>query len=92
MRTSRFKAEEVLEFLEEAANGTPVKRICIRVGISEATFYHWQTQYLGLDAKGVQRLRELEQENSRLRRALGLKNLHINVLKAELSNRAQASQ
>ena len=83
MRKSRFKPKDVVKLLDEAAIGVPVREICIRAGISEATFYNWKMQYEGLDAKGVRRLRELEQENSRLRRILSVKDLQIDVLKAQ---------
>ncbi|MGH9573858.1 MAG: transposase [Candidatus Acidiferrales bacterium] len=86
MRKSRFEAKDVVKLLDEAAIGVPVREICIRAGISEATFYNWKTTYEGLDAKGIRRLRELEQENSRLRRALSVKNLQIDVLKAQLEH------
>jgi putative transposase len=86
MRTSRFEAEEIIDLLNEAAEGVPVREICIRIGVSEATFYTWRTRYRGLAASGIRRLRELEQENSRLRRDLGNKNLEVDVLRAELSN------
>ena len=85
MRKSRFEAEEIIELLNEAASGVLVRKICIRIGVSEATFYRWRTQYQGLPASGIRRLRELEQENSRLRRDLGNKNLECDVLRAELS-------
>lgn len=84
MRTSRFEADEVINLLNEAAAGVPVKDICIRIGVSEATFYKWKMQYEGLHPSGVRRLRELEQENSNLRRALLGKKLEVDVLKAEL--------
>lgn len=84
MRTSRFDAEEVINLLNEAETGVPVRDICIRIGVSEATFYRWKTQYEGLHPSGVRRLRELEQENSRLRRALWGKKLEVDVLRAEL--------
>lgn len=86
MRKSRFKPNDVVKLLDEAAAGVAVREICIRTGISEATFYNWKMQYEGLDAKGIRRLRQLEQENSRLRRALGAKNLQIDVLKARLEH------
>ena len=85
MRKSRFSASEIVELLREAVEGVPVREICIRIGVSETTFYKWRTHYEGLDAEGVRRLRELEQENSRLRRIVDLQVLHIDVLKAELS-------
>ncbi len=91
MRTSRFEAEEVINLLNEAASGVPVREICIRIGVSEATFYRWRTQYEGLRANGIRRLRELEQENSRLRRDLGNKNLEIGVLRAELNHDQNSS-
>jgi transposase len=84
MRKSRFKPQHVLDLLNEAASGVSVREICLRAGISETTFYNWKMNYEGLDAKGVRRLRQLEQENSKLRRILGNKNMQIEVLKAEL--------
>ena len=84
MRTSRFKPEDVLNLLSEAAAGEPVRDICIRNNISETTFYRWKAQYEGLGPNGIRRVRELEQENSRLRRVLGIKELEIDVLRAEL--------
>ncbi|HKQ85925.1 MAG TPA: transposase [Candidatus Acidoferrales bacterium] len=84
MRTSRFKPEEVLASLDQVQRGVPVREISIRAGISESTLYNWKIQYEGLDAGGIRRLRQLEQENSRLRRILGVKDLHIDVLKAQL--------
>jgi putative transposase len=86
MRTSRFKPKEVVKLLSEAAAGVPVREICVRIGISEVTFYRWKAQYEGLDAKGVRRLRQLEQENSRLRRTLSIKVLQLDVLAAELKH------
>ncbi len=85
MRTSRFEAEDVISFLNEAAAGVPVRNICTRIGVSEATFYRWKAQYEGLPPSGVRRLRELEQENSRLRRALLGKKIEVDVLRAELT-------
>jgi len=84
MRTSRFKPEEVVEILNEATAGLPVREICIQRRISETTFYRWKAQYEGLGPTGIRRLRNLEQENSRLRRILGIKELEVDVLRAEL--------
>ncbi len=88
MRTSRFKPEEVLATLNEFQKGAPVREITVRAGISEATLYNWNVKYQGLDAGGIRRLRQLEKENCRLRRILGLKDLQIDVLKAELREAA----
>ena len=83
MRTSKFKPEEVVQLLSEAAAGIPVREICIRTGISEPTFYGWRARYEGLDAQGVRRLRELVHENSRLRSALSIRELEVEILTAE---------
>ena len=90
MRTSRFKPEEVLAFLQEAQRGVPVREICIRNRINEATFYRWRSQYKGLDVSGIRRLRQLEQENSNLRRMLGTSNLQVRVLKDQLSHHPES--
>jgi putative transposase len=66
------------------SDGASVHEISLRTGISEVTLYRWKTQYEGLDAKGVRRLRELEQENSRLRRTLSIRELQLDVLTSEL--------
>lgn len=83
MRTSRFKAEQVVDFLKQAEAGIPVREICIGNNISETTFYRWKEYYDGLGPNGIRRLRELEQENSRLRSELSVKDLEIDILRAE---------
>ena len=89
MRKSRFTEQEVLHALKDFANGTSVRTISLRVGVSESTIYQWKARYDGLQATGVARLRALEQENSRLRRITDLQSLHINVLKSELSRNSK---
>lgn len=86
MRTSRFKAEEVVRLLDEVASGAPVREICIRAGVSETTLYMWRARYSGLGPRGIDRLRQLERENSALRTVLDVKDLEIDVLKAELQH------
>jgi putative transposase len=85
MRKSRFTEEEILAVLAQLANGRSVREICSSVGVCEATIYRWKATYEGLDRQGVVKLRELEQEVSRLRRITYLQGLRLKVLKAELS-------
>ncbi len=85
MRKSRFTEQEVLDALKDFANGTSVRTISLKFGVSESTIYQWKARYEGLEAVGVARLRALEQENSHLRRMSDLQSLHIQVLKAELA-------
>jgi putative transposase len=53
--------------LKEAEAGVPVKDLCRRVGISDATFYNWKAKYGGLEVNETRRLRQVEEENGRLR-------------------------
>ena len=68
MKKSRYKESQIVNILKEAANGTKIPEICRRYGISDATFYNWRSKYGGMDIPMVKRLRELEQENFRLKR------------------------
>jgi putative transposase len=84
MRTSRFKSEEVVSLLEQLESGTPVREICIQHGLSETTLYRWKEYYEGLGPNGIRRMRELVQENSRLRSVLSVREIEIDELRAEL--------
>jgi len=53
--------------LKEAEAGVPMKDLCRRIGISDATFYHWKAKYGGLEVSETRRLRQLEEENGRLK-------------------------
>jgi putative transposase len=55
--------------LKEADSGIPVKDLCRKHGISDATYYKWKSKYGGLEASELKRIKELEQENARLKRA-----------------------
>ena len=67
MKTSRFTESQIVKLLREHDGGRGVKVICRELGIRSATFYQWKRKYGGLDARDLRRLKDLEQENSRLR-------------------------
>ena len=68
MRKSRFSDEQIAYALRMADGGTPVVEVCRQIGISEATFYTWKTEYGELGVSELRKLRQLEDENARLRR------------------------
>ena len=68
MRQSKFTETQIVSILKEADAGRPVNEIWRKYGISSATYYKWKAKYGGLDASDVKRLKELEHENSRLKR------------------------
>ena len=68
MRKSQYTDQQIAFALRQAEGGTPVPEVCRKMGVSEPTFYRWKQKYGGLMPSEVQRLRQLEEENARLRR------------------------
>ena len=68
MKKSRFSETQIVSILKEADAGMKVDDICRSHGISSATYYNWKSKYGGMDASDVKRLKELEEENNRLKR------------------------
>lgn len=68
MRKSKFSESQIVKALKEQEAGLRIADICRSIGISEATFYQWKAKYGGMEASDVKRLRELEEEHSKLKR------------------------
>ena len=68
MKTSRFSDSQIIAILKQAEVGSPVPELCREHGISSATFYKWRAKFGGMDASLMARLRELEDENRRLKK------------------------
>ena len=68
MKKSRFTDSQILAILKQAENGVAVPELCRQHGMSSAAFYKWRSKYGGMDASMMARLKELEQENNRLKR------------------------
>ena len=68
MKRSKFSEEQVAYALRQAESGTPVIDVCRQLGVSEATFYIWKKKYAHLGVSEMRRLRQLEEENGRLKR------------------------
>ncbi|GAB7535703.1 hypothetical protein BGC_25180 [Burkholderia sp. 3C] len=68
MKKSRYTEEQIAFALKQAELGTTVTEVCRKMGISEATFYNWKKKYGGLGVSELRRLKQLEEENARLKR------------------------
>ena len=81
MRRSRFSEEQIIGVLKEADAGAATAELCRQHGISPATFYHWKARFGGLDVNDARRLRQLEDENRKLKQLLAESALDNHVLK-----------
>lgn len=68
MKKTRFTENRIISILKQHESGAKVTDICREHGISNATFFNWKAKYSGMDAKQLKRLKELEEENTRLKR------------------------
>jgi putative transposase len=81
----RFTEQQIIAVLKEAEAGVAVKELCRKHGISDATFYTWRKKFGGMEAQDVRRLKQLEEENTKLKRLLADSLLDNDALKAALS-------
>ena len=84
MRKTRFTDEQIVGFLKQAEAGMPVKELCRQGGFSDATFYKWRARFGGMQASEAQRLRDLEAENTKLKKLLAEAHLDMHALKSVL--------
>ena len=87
MRAKRFSEEQIIGVLKEAEAGAKTKDLCRKYGISDATFYNWKAKYGGMTVSEARRLKELEAENTRLKRLLAEAELDKSALKDLLSRK-----
>jgi putative transposase len=85
MKQGRFSEEQIIAILKEAEAGVKVTELCRRHGISDATFYTWRSKYGGLEISEMRRLRQLEEENRRLKSIVADQALDIRALKDVLA-------
>ncbi len=81
MKKSRFTETQIVTILNEADAGITVQDVCRKHGISPATYYKWKSKYGGLSASELKRIKELEQENSRLKKMYADLSLENDALK-----------
>ncbi len=85
MKRARFSEEQIIAVLKEAEAGAKVTELCRRHGISDATFYTWRSRYGGLEVSEIRRLRQLEEENRRLKAIVADQALDLRALKDVLA-------
>ena len=68
MKRSKFSEEQIVYAIRQAESGTPVGDLCRQLGVSDATFYAWKKKYAHLGVSELRRLRQVEEENARLKR------------------------
>ena len=87
MKTSRFTDSQILAILKQAEAGSPVPELCREHGISSATFYKWRSKFGGMDASMMSQLKELQEENRRLKKMYAEAQLSADLLKEAMSKK-----
>jgi len=87
MKKSKFSEEQIAFALRQAETGTRVAEVCRKLGISEQTFFRWKRKFAGLGVSELRRLRQLEEENRRLKRMVADLSLDKQMLQDVLSKK-----
>ena len=86
MKGKRFSEEQIIRVLKEAESGVPLADLLRQHGISDATFYRWKAKFGGMELSDAKRLKQLEDENRRLKKLVADQALDIQLLK-EISSK-----
>ncbi|CAJ0686088.1 IS3 family transposase ISBcen15 [Ralstonia wenshanensis] len=87
MKTSKFTEAQIAFAFKQAELGTKVEKVCRKLGISEATFYNWKKKYGGVGPSELRRMRQLEEENAKLKRLVADLSLDKAMLQDMLSKK-----
>jgi putative transposase len=87
MKKSKFTESQIVKALNEGVGGRPVVEICRELGVHQQTFYSWKKKYSGMDGDQLRRLKELEEENRRLKQMYADAALDNKMLKDVLSKK-----
>jgi putative transposase len=87
MKKNKFSESQILNILKEQETGLKVSEICRKHGISDATFFNWKNRYGGMTISEIKRVKELEEENSRLKRMYANLSLEHDAVKDLLAKK-----
>ena len=87
MRRSKYSEHQIVRILKEVEGGRTVREVCREYGFSDATYYNWKAKYGGMEASDIRRLRELEEENRRLKQMYADISLENRALKDVISKK-----
>lgn len=91
MKKTRFTETQIVRALKEGEEGRRTEDICRELGISKGTFYNWKSRYGGMEVSDVQRLKELEEENSRLKKMFADLSVNHEILKEVITKKGWGS-
>ncbi len=87
MKRSRYSDSHIINILNQAEAGTPVAELCREHGMSDATFYKWRAKFGGMDVSMMARMKELEEENRRLKKMYAEERLKAEVLNEAITKK-----
>jgi putative transposase len=87
MKKSRYSDSQIINILNQAEAGTPVAELCREHGMSDATFYKWRAKFGGMDVSMMVRLKELEEENRRLKKMYAEERLKAEILNEAITKK-----
>lgn len=87
MKKKNFSEAQIVSILRTQETGRTVKEICREIGISDATFYNWKAKYGGMEVSDVVRMKDLQDENARLKRIVANLTLEIDAVKTVLQKK-----
>ena len=87
MKKSRYTDSQIMAILKQAEAGTPVPELCREHGMSSASFYKWRAKYGGMDASLMARMKELEEENRRLKKMYAEERLKAEIVQEALQKK-----